>query len=166
MTKILLYAFKPFGKNNHNTSEDVLNYIPTSKLIKKVILQTHFEKITFLDLINRYHPDIILGVGQYPKGNKIRIETRAVNQFGSLKTKKFQSIDSKGPDCLFTTLNIKPDVDCIISDDAGVFVCNFSMYVLLKECLGKKIRFGFIHIPKRFDQEKAVKFIQKTLDLI
>jgi len=54
------------------------------------------------------------------------------------------------------------------SRDAGDYVCNFSMYVILdymkRYC--PTTRFGFIHIPHAYDAKRAVKFVRKVLNVL
>jgi len=52
-----------------------------------------------------------------------------------------------------------------ISNDAGDYVCNFSMYVILDYLRRYRpdARFGFVHIPHYYDRKRAVKSVTKVL---
>jgi pyrrolidone-carboxylate peptidase len=52
-----------------------------------------------------------------------------------------------------------------MSNNAGDYVCNYSMYVMLTEIARRdmKIPFGFIHIPYDCDWQSARRFVQGVL---
>lgn len=163
MTRILIYAFRPFGGNNINISEEVLKNVKQRKGLKKVYLKTRFEEKIFLDLIGKYKPEMIIGLGQYPRGKRIRIEKRAMNLFGS-KNRDDKKILEDGREYLDVNLEIKNDERSFFSFDAGEFVCNYSMYILLNECLKINIKFGFLHIPRMMDKKVAINFIESSIN--
>jgi hypothetical protein len=51
------------------------------------------------------------------------------------------------------------------SNKAGEYVCNYSMYVILDFINRRQfpIRFGFIHIPHRYDYKKAIRLLEKAI---
>jgi hypothetical protein len=54
-----------------------------------------------------------------------------------------------------------------ISYNAGDYVCNFSMYVILdyaRRHTGEIAQLGFVHIPHRYDPKKATRFVRKVLN--
>jgi len=108
-----------------------------------------FHKNIFLNTIKKYNPDIILGIGQCARGNIIRIERKASN----LKKTQYKLVN----------LKLKKNKYSRISYNAGSFVCNFSMYVILDYIKNKKIKFAFIHIPHNYDLSKSIKFIESKI---
>jgi pyrrolidone-carboxylate peptidase len=64
-----------------------------------------------------------------------------------------------------TTLKIRAGRSVRSSNDAGDYVCNYSMYVLLDAIsrAGGKVRFGFIHIPHNWDLDEAVELVRRVL---
>lgn len=154
---ILLYAFSSWGKNNSNISEEVLNNLdlPADKLV----LQVSFDQQPFLDILAMDYSHII-GLGQYPRGNFIRLEQVAHNIYGS-KSMGFQVID-EGPENLQVDLKLKPTANSKITFDAGKFLCNFSMYTILKNKKQNQ-KYAFLHIPKRIDINKAVEYVDEIL---
>ena len=157
MSNTLLYAFEPWGKNASNISEDVLTKLNLS--VDKVNVQVRFEKHIFPEIINKGHKQII-GLGQYPSGDLIRIEKIAHNAYGS-KAMGYKVIDN-GPTTLTTNLELIPTPQSHITYDAGKFVCNYSMYVILRE---KQIHqeFAFLHIPKNMYLDAAVAAVREIL---
>jgi len=71
----------------------------------------------------------------------------------------------RGARFLPTTLKIRAGRSVRRSKDAGDYVCNYSMYVLLdaitRDC--RQVRLGFIHIPHNWDLDKAVKLVARIL---
>jgi pyrrolidone-carboxylate peptidase len=54
------------------------------------------------------------------------------------------------------------------SNKAGDYVCNYSMYVILDFIKRRRlpIRFGFIHIPQKYDDKKAMRLLEKAIGKI
>ena len=64
-----------------------------------------------------------------------------------------------------TTLELKSGRQAARSDNAGDYVCNYSMYVMLDHIASRKldIPFGFVHIPYNYHRRKARRFVQDVL---
>jgi pyrrolidone-carboxylate peptidase len=162
---LLIYAFKPFAGNKQNISQETLKKLHARDAVKKVALPVNFRSSVFLDTVEKVQPDAILGLGQYPRGGKIRIERRAKNWQGS-KAQPVRNITKDRESIAFATLKLQPDTSSRLSYDAGNFVCNYSMYVLLTNPATRDIPFAFVHIPKMFALSKAVKFVEDKVDKI
>ncbi|MPZ76233.1 MAG: hypothetical protein GEU77_06885 [Deltaproteobacteria bacterium] len=70
-------------------------------------------------------------------------------------------IRHNGPRFLPTTLEIKLRPQVGRSNNAGDYVCNYSMYVILDN-IGRKaleVKFGFIHIPHDSNPHKATEIV-------
>lgn len=118
----------------------------------------------FTDKIKNTSPDLVIGLGQYPRGHKIRIERRALNLWKVRKQDRPQTILKNRPAKLKVNLKLKKDNNSWLSYNGGQYVCNFSMYVILNFLRdNKKTKYGFIHIPKNYDVTKATKFVIKKL---
>jgi len=165
-TKILIYGFKPFQGLKENITEKIIENIKNRKNLRKVVFPVKFEKKMFLNEIKEFEPDIILGLGLHPRGKKIRIERKAVNLKQFSKKDIPKPIYKNKPKYLFATLKLKRDKESWISYDAGKYVCNFSMYTLLEFTKNKNIKFAFLHIPKDYNLNKAVKFVGSKIDEI
>ena len=155
--KILLYAFSSWGKNNINLSAAVLQELDFP--IDKMVLQVRFDQQPFLDMLAHDYTHII-GLGQYPRGNLIRIEQVAHNVYGT-KSKGFQVIDP-GPAKLFVDLDLQPTKDSYLTYDAGKYVCNYSMYTILRNKQQRQ-KYAFLHIPKKVELHQAVECVSEIL---
>jgi pyrrolidone-carboxylate peptidase len=105
-------------------------------------------------------------LGQHPRGNKIRIERKAVNLKKTSRKDKPQIIYKNRPKYQFLNLKLKKDKDSWISYDASTYVCNFSMYLISYYGHKKNIKFAFIHIPYNYKLKKAVKFVNHKINEI
>ena len=64
-------------------------------------------------------------------------------------------VDEEGPAAYFSTLPVEAMAQAIrdtglpgaVSNSAGAFVCNDTMYILLHNYAGTDVRVGFIHVP-------------------
>lgn len=162
--KILVYGFRPYGKYKENITEKIIKKIKNRKGLIKVIFPVEFQKQLFLNKISRNKPAIILGLGQHSRGKKMRIERKAVNLKRRNKQQKPKIISENKPPYLFANLKLKKDNASWISYDAGKYVCNFSMYVISDASRNKDIKYAFIHIPKNYNINKAIKFIESKID--
>lgn len=164
--KILVYGFKPFQGLEENITEKVVENIKNRKNLRKIVFPVKFEKKMFLDEIERFKPDIILGLGLHSRGKKNRIERRAVNLKQLSKKDLPKPIYKNKPKYLFATLKLKKNKESWISYNAGKYVCNFFMYTILDFTKNKNTKFAFIHIPKDYNLNKAVKFVESKIDEI
>lgn len=161
--KILLYGFKPYKNWKDNISERIIKKIRNRKNLKKVIFNVEFNKNQFINVVRRFNPNVIIGLGQHPRSKKIRIERRAVNLKKKSKNEVPKRISKKDIRYLFTNFKLKKDKKSRISYDAGTYVCNYSIYIISDFSKNKDIRFAFIHIPKDYNLNAAVRCIRKIL---
>lgn len=150
-------------KSEKNVSEEIIKKIKPRKGLRKFIFDVKSEKRQFKKAL-KYKPDIIFGLGMSGRGKKIRIERKARNIRKAKKDEKLRVIDKRGKD-IFVNIKIKYDKNSRISYDAGWYICNFSMYIILKS-MKKNQKYAFFHIPKDYDLKKAVKFFSKIIDKI
>lgn len=162
--KILIYGFKPYGRWRENITERVVGKVRGRKGLKKAVFPVRFERGIFLKEIKKCKPDIILGLGQCPRGKKLRIERRAANLKRSSKKEKPKIISKGRPKYQFVNLRLEKSKISWVSYNAGKYVCNFSMYIISDFSKDKNIKFAFIHIPKDYDVNKAVEFIETEID--
>jgi pyrrolidone-carboxylate peptidase len=106
-----------------------------------------------------------VGFGQTYK-KWIGIERRAKNIYKIKKRKKV--IDSRGPKQYLLNLKLKKIPGAKISYNAGWGLCNFTMYTIMDYIKKQKLKtkFGFIHIPKDYGVERALKTVKKLLSQI
>ena len=161
--KILLYGFGPYGKFKENVSEKIVEQ--TAKKfsnVSAVILPVEFDQQSFIETVEKYQPDLIIGTGQHPRARKIRIERRAINQLAS-KTRRPRKIKSSGKRVVFSSLKLKPGQGAYLSYNAGRFVCNYSMYVIGQWAQQHNVLYAFIHFPKNLEVKTGIKFLINAL---
>ena len=66
---------------------------------------------------------------------------------------------------MFTNLNLNLAKRAKSSHDAGNYVCNFSMYVMLDYIKRRKLPtlYGFIHVPHGYNVRRALTVLQRAL---
>ena len=166
MKKLLITGFNPFGGGTINPSWEAVRQLPNQigdVLLCKLEIPTIFEKAaeTVLAAAQEFNPDAILCVGQAGERAAVTPERIAVN----IRDAKIpdnagnqpngQRIMDDGPAAYFATLNpeIMADairnagIDAVVSNSAGAFVCNDTLYRLLHHYADTPVRVGFVHIP-------------------
>ena len=149
--KVLVTAFKPFGKCTNNYSEEVIKYISN---VDKIVLDVCYDKC-YLDLCKRYNLndyDLIISLGEARMRKVLTLETIAKNisscsladNLGIIK-KDEKIIDNEIIE-IKTLVEIDKVTDIVqLSHDAGKFVCNNIYFHLLNNYPTKSL---FIHIPE------------------
>jgi pyroglutamyl-peptidase len=162
--QILLYGFGPYRQFRDNITARILKSLPARSGLKKVVFPVRFQRRQFISALRRHKPAVVLGLGQSTR-QQIEVEARARNRRRARKSDKPKAIIGTAPKTRPTTLDIKRGRWIGKSTNAGDYVCNYSMFVLLEEIARKelKIPFGFIHIPYDCDPEKASRFVQRVL---
>ena len=171
--RILVTAFEPFGGNDTNISQKVLDAIPTD--VAKLLLPVSFRRAPEVlnEAINQFLPDAIILMGQTAEGDKIRLERLAVNLMDSAKGDNDgyipdeELICPEAPLALKTALPVKPlCADCInaglptmVSNSAGLYVCNRIYFEALRHSPNSL----FVHIPKNMNLEIAKQVINILL---
>ncbi len=166
--RILLTGFEPFGQETVNPSWEAVSAFPETVYgaeIVKVRLPVSFKGATVMleDAIKLYTPDVVLSVGQSGGRFDINIERVALNMADSTKPDNdgYQPIDipirQEAPEAYFSNLPLKQmkeavcarGVPAVISNSAGLYVCNSVFYTAMHLVHSKypDMRAGFIHIP-------------------
>lgn len=165
--KILIYGFKPYKEYKTNISESVVKKLKIEKRFKveKTILPVVFKK-NILKKIQEFKPDIIIGLGQKPRGRLLEIEKTAKNVYDKDKLK---IIEPGRPKRYFLNLEIKAKLrGTKINYISGYYVCNFTRYIIMDFIKRNRLKtkFIFIHIPNNHDIQKATDIIQKIMQEI
>jgi hypothetical protein len=115
-------------------------------------------------VIQRTKPDIVLGLGQSSR-QRIEIERQAANRRRTRPGVSSRRILPGAPQRLPTTLRLRIGGEARRSTDAGDYVCNFSMYVMLEHIRRNRLNmdYGFIHIPHDYDVLKATRLVEKIV---
>lgn len=166
MKKLLITGFDPFGGAKINSSWEAVRRLPDQIgdcLLYKLEIPTVFVKAaeTILSAATEFEPDVILCVGQAGGRSAITPERIAVNICDARipdntgKQPNGERIVSDGPAAYFSTLSpevmrdaiLAVDIDATVSNSAGAFVCNDTLYRLLHHYQNTPVKVGFVHIP-------------------
>jgi pyroglutamyl-peptidase len=163
--RILIYGFGPYRQFHDNITEKIVRALPRRRGLKTVVFPVRFHKRQFTRAIKDFAPDVVLGLGQCSRGSLLRQERRAINRRRDSKDEKPRRITRGGPPQLFTQLTLDLAGDARPSQDAGSYVCNFSMYVMLDYIRRRKlaVRYGFVHVPRGYDPRKALSAVRRAL---
>ena len=188
--KILLTGFEPFGGNATNVSSEVVStFSPHSIEGSEIVvaqLPVSFIRIgeVLSQLIELHQPDIILMLGQASNREKISIERIAVNLMDSKMDDNDgycpneQSVVAGGENALFSNMPLKKivenlrneGIDAVISNSAGLYVCNCTLYnaLHLAHHKGLDCKIGFIHLPQISDTERKsmlLEYMHKSIKI-
>ena len=171
--RILVTAFEPYGTNDTNISQKVLDAIQAD--VTKLLLPVSFRRAPEVlnEAIEQFQPDVIISMGQAAEGDKIRLERLAINMMDSAKgdndgyIPNEELICPEAPFALKTALPVKSlCADCInaglptmVSNSAGLYVCNRIYFEALRHTTNSL----FVHIPKNMDLEIAKQVINSLI---
>ena len=164
----LIYGFGPYRHFQDNVTEKIVRRLPRRAGRKKIVFPVKFHKGQFLNAVKKHRPDLIIGLGQCAHGERLRIESQSVNRRRNSPDEKAKPILLGGSPSLKTNLKLALGRQWKSSNKAGEYVCNYSMYVILDFIKRHRlpVRFGFIHIPHRYDYRKAMRLVEKAIGKI
>lgn len=166
MKHLIITGFDPFGGESVNPSWEAVSRLPDtvgSYRLTKLRIPTIFglaaERV--LEAAAKDAPDVILCVGQAGGRDAVTPERIAINMASAGKPDNAgnQPVEAPivpgGPDGIFATVPVRAMAEAItaaglpgkISNTAGTFVCNDTLYRLLRHFAGTSVRVGFIHVP-------------------
>lgn len=164
--KILVTGFAPFGADERNASWDAVSMLPEvlcgAQLIKRQ-LPVEYDAVggVLAQLLEAERPDAAVCVGQAGGRAAVTPEKVAINwKAGSIADNagvvySGEKICPDGPDAYFATLPLEKmlramrerGVPAAMSFTAGTYVCNCTMYHLMRLLHGSGVPAGFIHVP-------------------
>jgi pyroglutamyl-peptidase len=166
MKKLLITGFEPFGNCDKNPSWMAVEALPErvgEYALKKLSLPTVFGKAgeAVLSAAKCWEPDVILCIGQAGGRAAVTPERIAVNIRDARipdnrgNRPEGEPVAAEGPAAYFTTVPVREMAAAIVaaglpgtvSNSAGAFVCNDTLYTLLHHFRGTKTRVGFLHVP-------------------
>lgn len=184
--KLLITGFDPFGGETVNPAWEAVKKLPdriTDYTLYKLEIPTVFGLAaeTVLAKATDFQPDVILCIGQAggraavtPERIAVnirdaRIPDNAGNQPGG------EQIAPDGPAAYFATVPVKKMAAAIenagiaatVSNSAGAFVCNDTLYSLLHHYAHTDVKVGFIHVPylpKQGQPNMELEVITKALE--
>ena len=172
MKHLLITGFDPFGGETVNPSWEAVSRLPDTVghyRLTKLQIPTVFGLAADTVLAAAQDgPDVILCVGQAGGRDAVTPERIAVNMAsaGIPDNSGNQPVEVPilpgGPDGIFSTVPVAAMAAAItaaglpgkISNTAGTFVCNDTLYRLLTHFAGTGTRVGFVHVPWLPEQAK------------
>lgn len=163
---LLITGFDPFGGESINPAWEAVKRLPDAVgnyILCKRQIPTVFgaaaEKV--LEAAREADPDVILCIGQAGGRDAVTPERIAVNIRDARISDNLgyqphgERIVPQGPAAYFSTVPVEAMAKAIracgirgaVSNTAGTFVCNDTLYSLLHHYAGTKVRIGFIHVP-------------------
>ena len=185
MKHLIITGFDPFGGETVNPSWEAVSRLPDtvgSYRLTKLQIPTVFglASRTVLDAAEADRPDVILCVGQAGGRDAVTPERIAVNMASATisdnagSSPREEPILPGGPDGIFSTVPVAKMAQAItdaglpgkISNTAGTFVCNDTLYRLLSHFAGTGTKAGFIHVPHLPSQAKEGAPSMELADII
>lgn len=166
MKKLLITGFDPFGGEAVNPSWEAVKLLPDTigeYELCKLEIPTVFGLAAWMvmEKTEEIHPDVILCIGQAGGRDAVTPERIGINirdaripdNEGNQPAQ--EPIVPGGSDGIFSTVPVSQMAQAIrdagipgaVSNTAGTFVCNDTLYTLLHHYAGTDVRVGFIHVP-------------------
>ena len=167
MKKLLITGFDSFGNNTVNPSWEAVCNLPDQVgkyALCKLQLPTVYGKAAqaVLSQAMEFQPDVILCIGLAGGRDAVTPERIAVNirdaripdNEGNQPTG--DPVVPNGPAAYFSTVPVADmaaairaeEIPAAVSNTAGTFVCNDTLYALLHHYANTTVRVGFIHVPQ------------------
>ena len=166
MNHLLITGFDPFGGEAINPSWEAVSRLPDTVggyRLTKLQIPTVFGRAaeTVLTAAQTDPPDVILCVGQAGGRSAVTPERIAINMASAgipdnAGNRPWElPVIPNGPDGIFSTVPVRAMAEAItaaglpgsVSNTAGTFVCNDTLYRLLSHYAGTGTRVGFLHVP-------------------
>ncbi len=166
MKHLLITGFDPFGGGTVNPSWEAVSRLPDligNYRLTRLQIPTVFGTAadTVLAAAAADAPHVILCVGLATGRDAVTPERIAINMASAKKPDNAGNLPLEapivpgGPDGIFSTVPVAAMADAIaaaglpgrVSNTAGTFVCNDTLYRLLHHYAGSPTRVGFIHVP-------------------
>lgn len=170
---LLITGFDPFGGESVNPAWEAVKALPNQIgicRIHKLQIPTVFGLAAqrVLDAAKTIDPHVILCIGQAGGRSAITPERIAINVRDARipdnrgNQPRGERIVPDGPAAYFATVDVtalaaameKAGVSATVSNSAGAFVCNDTLYSLLHHYDKTDTKVGFIHVPWLPEQAK------------
>lgn len=179
--RLLITGFDPFGGGAVNPSWLAVAQLPEEIgdfVLCKLAIPTVFGLAaqTVIHKAEEFRPDVILCVGLAGGRDAVTPERIGVNirdarisdNAGNQPSGEF--IVPDGPAAYFSTVPVKEMAAAIraahipgaVSNSAGAFVCNDTLYSLLHHYAGTDVKVGFIHVPYLPEQGSPSLPLERT----
>ena len=183
--RLLITGFDAFGGSEENPSWLAVSQLPDTVggfTLKKCIIPTVFGRAAqeVLAAAEDFQPDLILCVGVAAGRDAVTPERIAVNirdaripdNAGNQPAGEF--VVANAPAAYFSTVPVAAMAQAIrdagvpgtVSNSAGAFVCNDTLYLLLHHFAGTATRVGFIHVPAAPHQHAVSLPLERTIQAL
>lgn len=180
--RLLITGFDPFGGEAMNPSWLAVEKLPDTIgefELCKLPIPTVYGKAAAVVLAQAkaFQPDVILCIGQAGGRDAVTPERIAVNirdaricdNEGNQPRGEF--VIPEGPAAYFATVPVEKMAQAIrdvwvpgaVSNTAGTFVCNDTLYSLLHHYAGTDVKVGFIHVPYIPEQGEPSLTLDRTV---
>ena len=184
MKHLLITGFDPFGGECVNPSWEAVSRLPDAVgpwRLTKLQIPTVFGLAARNVLAAAGEGmDAIVCVGQAGGRDAVTVERIAINMASASIADNHGSVPKEepvipgGPDGIFATVDVAAMARAVcdaglpgkISNTAGTFVCNDTLYRLLHRFAGSGTRVGFIHVPHLPEQAGKGKPSMELADII
>ena len=149
--QVLVTGFEPFGGDDENASAAAVGAL---RGVATGILPVEFgaSGARLLELVAEHGPDVVMCVGEAGLRRHVCVERRARNLIEARIPDNAgvqphgEVIDPSRPDWLETSLDVAKLAgnDAVVSDDAGLFVCNYLYFRALADL---DVPAVFVHVP-------------------
>lgn len=164
--RLLITGFDPFGGSDINPAWEAVKALPDQigdLTLHKLQIPTVFGEAgcRVLEAAEQVQPHVILCIGQAGTRSAVTPERIAVNirdakipdNAGNIP--EGEPVAPDGPAAYFSTVPVKEMAAAIcqaglpgqVSNSAGAFVCNDTLYLLLHRYAATDTKVGFIHVP-------------------
>lgn len=179
---LLITGFDPFGQDRVNPSWEAVKALPDTIgdfTLCRLEIPTVFGKAaqTVVEKADEIHPDVILCIGQAGGRSAVTPERIAVNirdariEDNAGYQPAGERIDPAGDAAYFSTVPVETMAQAIrenhlpgmVSNSAGTFVCNDTLYTLLRHYQGTGVQVGFLHVPYLPEQGEPSLGLEETV---
>jgi pyroglutamyl-peptidase len=169
---VLITGFEPFAGLAYNPSAEIAQRLDGSEIggarVIGRLLPVDYARYraALAALLSEHAPDLYIGFGLASGEDMIRIERFGVNladfdipdNAGARHVGR--RIEPEGPDARASTLPcaeiraalLEAGIPARLSNSAGSYLCNATLYSALGLCAAQKIPCGFIHLPYASEQ--------------
>ena len=166
LSKILVTGFDPFGGESVNPAYEAVKLLPDTiagaRIVKLEVPTVFTRSAEVLEqAIAAERPDAVICIGQAGGRSCVTVEQVAINLAEARipdndgEQPLGQPLRADGPAAYFATVPVKEMAAAMetagspatVSNSAGAFVCNDTLYSLLHHYDGTAVRVGFIHVP-------------------
>ncbi|MDP8023964.1 MAG: hypothetical protein RAK20_05810, partial [Conexivisphaerales archaeon] len=164
---VLITGFEPFLDYKINPTQEIARVLDGKEInglrYSGRVLPVDYSRLEekLMKFIQEVRPDLIIGTGLAAGRAKISLEKIAINYKFSLENDNSgkravgERIDNSMEDGIFSLINVEElfqilnsvNIPAEISLSAGSYLCNYAMFVIIREAKKLNIKGGFVHFP-------------------